>query len=108
MAMSIFHRATGIAAYFGILLLVIWLGAAAAGPEAYARIAGLFGSWLGILVLIGISWANIHHAIGGIRHIVWDTGAALDRPKRLMWAQATLAGSFTLTILLWLVIYLRG
>ena len=108
MAMSIFHRATGIAAYFGILLLVIWLGAAAQGAEAYDRVAGLFGSWLGLLVLIGVSWALFHHAIGGVRHIVWDTGMALDRPKRMLWAQATLAGSFSLTVLLWLAVYLGG
>jgi succinate dehydrogenase / fumarate reductase cytochrome b subunit len=106
MAMSIAHRISGMAAYFGIILLVVWLGAAASGPENYALVAGLFGSWIGILVLVLLSWAIIHHAIGGVRHMVWDTGRSLDRTSRMLWAQATLAGSVSLTILLWLLIYL--
>ena len=36
MALSIVHRATGIALYFGTLLLAWWLIAAASGPGAYA------------------------------------------------------------------------
>ncbi|MGQ4273683.1 succinate dehydrogenase, cytochrome b556 subunit [Terrihabitans sp. B22-R8] len=108
MAMSIAHRITGMIAYLGIILLVVWLGALAQGREAYERVAGLYGSWIGIVVLIGLSWAIIHHAIGGVRHIVWDTGRGVDRPTRMLWAQATLVLSVALTILLWLVIYLRG
>ena len=40
MAMSIVHRITGIALYFGTLLLVWWLIATASGPGAYANIQG--------------------------------------------------------------------
>ena len=35
MALSIVHRATGVALYFGTLLLAWWLIAAASGPGAY-------------------------------------------------------------------------
>src|SRR5579864_5337909 len=38
MALSIVHRATGIAPYFGTLLLAWWLIAAASGPTAYAHV----------------------------------------------------------------------
>ena len=50
----------------------------------------------------------IHHAIGGIRHIVWESGIGLDRAGRFLWAQATLAGSLVLTALLWLFILVGG
>jgi succinate dehydrogenase / fumarate reductase cytochrome b subunit len=105
MAMSIFHRATGCIAYFVVPAVVLYLWAVSAGPDAYETIASLAGSWLGILFLIGLSWSLIHHAIGGIRHIVWDTGANLDRASRFLWAKGTLIGSIALTALLWLVIF---
>ena len=40
MAMSIVHRITGVALYFGTLLLAWWLIAAASGPAAYANVQG--------------------------------------------------------------------
>ena len=43
MMMSIVHRITGAALYFGTLLLVWWLLAAAAGPNAYADGAVVHG-----------------------------------------------------------------
>jgi len=106
MAMSIAHRATGMALYFAVPLIALFLGALAAGPAAYDLLARIAGSWFGILVLIGLSWALIHHAIGGIRHIVWDTGTGLDRTSRFLWAQGTLVGSVVLTVLLWLFVFL--
>jgi succinate dehydrogenase / fumarate reductase cytochrome b subunit len=106
MAMSIFHRVTGCIAYFVVPAVVLYLWAVAAGPDAYESLAACAGSWVGTLVLIGLSWALIHHAIGGIRHIVWDTGANLDRKSRFLWAQGTLAGSIALTLVLWLLIFL--
>ena len=51
MAMSIAHRATGIANYAGTVLLVIWLGAAASGQEALNLVNEIYGSWFGQLVL---------------------------------------------------------
>lgn len=108
MAMSIVHRVTGSALYAAMPLVAIYLWAVADGAESYDVLVRLAGSWLGQLVLIGLSWALIHHAIGGIRHVVWDTGAGLDRASRFLWAQMTLLGSVALTVLLWLTIYLGG
>ena len=67
MAMSIVHRATGVALYFGTLLLVWWLLATASGPQAYATFQGFIGSWFGRLILFGYTWALIHHLLGGAR-----------------------------------------
>ncbi len=104
MAMSIAHRFSGAAAYFAAPLLVLWLLAAAQGPEAYATLSGIYGSWFGIIVLIGVSWAVIHHTIGGVRHMVWDAAIGMDKKSRTLWAQGTLVGSVVLTALVWLAI----
>jgi succinate dehydrogenase / fumarate reductase cytochrome b subunit len=108
MAMSIAHRLSGMAVYFAVPLLALYLWAVADGRASYDLLAACAASWLGILALIGLSWAVIHHAIGGIRHIVWDSGIGVDRAGRVLWAQGTLAGSVALTVVLWLVIFLGG
>ncbi|WAC28714.1 succinate dehydrogenase, cytochrome b556 subunit [Ancylobacter sp. SL191] len=106
MMMSIVHRVTGVGLYFGTLLLVIWLVAAATSPEAFATVNAVYGSWIGLLVLVGFSWALIHHAIGGIRHFIWDTGAGFGPESRELLARITIGGSIALTILLWVTIWL--
>jgi succinate dehydrogenase / fumarate reductase cytochrome b subunit len=106
MMMSIVHRITGAALYFGTLLLAWWLIAAASGPNAYANAEWFIGSLIGRLVLLGYTWALIHHMLGGIRHLIWDTLHGIEPPEREMLTLATLIGSVTLTLLVWAVGYL--
>lgn len=105
MMMSIVHRITGTALYFGTILMVYWLLAAASGPQAYNTAMDLFGSFLGRLVLFGFTWALLHHMLGGMRHFIWDTGRGFGERERNWLARATLAGSLALTVILWLVGY---
>jgi succinate dehydrogenase / fumarate reductase cytochrome b subunit len=104
--MSIVHRITGGALYFGLLLLVWWLTAAAAGPNAYASVQWFMETWLGRLILFGYTWALIHHMLGGIRHLIWDLGRGFGPAEREWLAAANLIGSIGLTILIWFVGYL--
>jgi succinate dehydrogenase / fumarate reductase cytochrome b subunit len=103
MAMSILHRITGTALYFGIVLLIWWIAAAAGSPEYFALARSVLGSWFGLLVLFGFTWALFHHMLGGIRHLIWDTGRLMDRQSSTRLAWATLAGSVLLTVLAWAV-----
>ncbi len=103
MAMSIVHRITGIGLYFGTLLLTGWLVAAASGLAYFDFVNGVLGSWFGLIVLFGYTWAIIHHMFGGVRHLIWDTGTGLGKPARDIIATATLVGSIALTILVWVV-----
>lgn len=101
MAMSILHRITGAALFFGTLLLVIFLVALASGKTSFASVQAIYGSFLGKLVLFGYTWALFHHMCGGIRHFVWDTGAGFERETRFRLGWATLIGSLGLTVLAW-------
>src|SRR6185369_768670 len=74
MTMSIIHRITGAALYFGTLLVAWWLIAASTSQHYFEFVNWLFGSWIGRLVLLGYTWALLHHMLGGVRHLVWDTG----------------------------------
>jgi succinate dehydrogenase / fumarate reductase cytochrome b subunit len=106
MAMSIAHRVTGVGLYFGTALLAWWLIAAASGPNAYGSFQAAAGSWIGRLVLLGYTWALLHHMLGGIRHLIWDLGYWLEPGKRDQIARATIYGSAALTVLVWIVAYL--
>jgi succinate dehydrogenase / fumarate reductase cytochrome b subunit len=104
--MSGFHRISGFALYFGMLLLAWWLIAAAVGPNAYSNFQWFIGSWIGRLVLFGYSWALIHHMLGGIRHLIWDTGRGFEPSERELLARATIIGSIALTLIVWVIGYL--
>ena len=101
MVMSIVHRITGAALYFGSLLLAGWLIAAAMGPEAFEQANVLFGSLIGRLILFGYTWALIHHMLGGVRHFIWDTGRGLDIPTADMLCWASIILSVGLTAAIW-------
>ncbi len=107
--LSIAHRLTGVALTFGTLLLTWWLVAISSGPEAYATVNDFFGSLVGRFLLFVFSWGLIHHMLGGIRHLIWDTGRGLDKTSIEIFAWATLIGSTVLTLVLWIAGYwLRG
>jgi succinate dehydrogenase / fumarate reductase, cytochrome b subunit len=101
MTMSILHRVTGTANYFGSLLLAAWLISAVMGEEQFNAVSSFLASPVGLIVLFGLSWSVIHHMLGGIRHFVWDTlrGFELRNVRLLSWG--TIFGSLTLTALLW-------
>lgn len=101
MAMSIVHRITGVANYVGTLLLVLWLGAAAVGGEAYELVTALFGSWIGHVVLFGYTWSLFHHMLGGLKHFVWDSGNMLDPSGREVIVRIQVIGGILLTLVAW-------
>jgi succinate dehydrogenase / fumarate reductase cytochrome b subunit len=105
MMMSILHRITGIALYGGSILLVWWFLAAAQSDAYFDLVQSFFGHWFGRLLLFGFTWALIHHAIGGLRHFVWDLGRGFKLTTVEWMARASLAGSIILTVLLWVIAY---
>ena len=109
MTTSIVHRITGGALYFGTLLVAWWLIAAATSREHFDFASWVFGSWIGQLVLFGYTWALMQHLLGGVRHLIWDTGVGLEKHTASKIAWATVFGSVVLTLLVWVVGYmLRG
>jgi len=109
MVMSIVHRLTGAALYAGTLLLATWLVAVASGERAFALVNALFAHPLGMLLLFGYSWVLLHHLLGGVRHLIWDSGRGFRiwQVNALSWL--TLIGSVCLTVVMWVVgLYLKG
>lgn len=102
MAMSILHRITGATLYLGTLLVAWWLFAAAHSESYYNVALGIMGSWLGKLVLLGYTWAVLHHMFGGLRHLIWDTGRGFDLKTVNFLSWATIIASLATTAAIWL------
>lgn len=93
---------TGVALGLGAVLLVWWLAAAAAGPDAFGTVQAVSGSWLGCLVLVGFTWALFYHLCNGIRHLFWDAGFGFELSTARMSGYLTALASVVLTALAWL------
>jgi succinate dehydrogenase / fumarate reductase cytochrome b subunit len=116
MAVSIVHRATGVAnAIGGAILFVWWLTALAGGEKSYAAFVDLMTSdatgrlnWLPALVLIGLTWTFLQHLCSGVRHLILDTGAGYELARNRTGAIATFLVSIALTVVIWAMIFTRG
>lgn len=103
MVVSILHRITGAGlSIVGLAVLTWWLMAIAGGEESYATFSKAASYWLGIVVLIGLTWAFLQHLFSGIRHLIMDTGMGFELKANKTSAVLTVVGSVVLTIVLWL------
>ena len=99
--LSILHRAAGVWLSIGTIVLVWWLIAAASTPEAFDAVAEFLDSWFGLVLLLGWSVALFYHLCNGIRHLVWDTGHALDLRSTYLGGWLVLGGTAALTLIAW-------
>jgi succinate dehydrogenase / fumarate reductase, cytochrome b subunit len=108
LASSIFNRLTGLVLSVGLLLLVYWLMAIAAGPTAFARALRLLSLPAAKLAYAALTVAFCYHLIAGIRHLVWDTGHALERAQSRLSAYLVVAVSLALVLLIAWYAWLSG
>ena len=71
----------------------------ASGPAAYAEAQWFFGSWIGVLVLVGWTWSLFFHLCNGIRHLFWDAGYGFDLPTTYRSGWTVVAASAALTVI---------
>ncbi len=104
MALSILHRATGVALVFGLLLLVWWLVALAQGEAAFATVRAVTGSPLGVLALFVLTLVLFYHLANGVRHLVWDAGFGFDKETARQSGVFVVVAAVGLTLLTWLAV----
>lgn len=103
--LSITHRATGVVLSIGTLLLVYWLLALAAGPQAFETARGFFVSWIGRLLLLAMTFSLFFHLCNGIRHLFWDIGKGFELKTVYASGKAVVGGALVLTLLSWIAAY---
>jgi succinate dehydrogenase / fumarate reductase cytochrome b subunit len=101
---SIMHRVSG-AFLFMLLPLLLWvLHQSLANPNAYQLAQVFLHHPLAKLICLAVTWAYLHHACAGIRHLALDAHYGL----RLNYARATsravliISGLLTLRMGIWL------
>ena len=105
MLVSILHRVTGGAlTVAGLAVLTWWLLAIADGPQAYADFTRVATHPVGLVVLIGLTWAFFQHLLSGVRHLTMDAGAAFEIQTNKRFAILTIVGALLLTALVWVPI----
>ena len=104
-SLSILHRATGVFLALGLLALGYWLVSLSGGEESYAVAATLFAGPVGLLFLLGWTFAFLYHLLNGVRHLFWDVGRGFERAQRHASGWFVILGSIALTLCLWGLIW---
>jgi succinate dehydrogenase / fumarate reductase, cytochrome b subunit len=106
--LSILNRITGILLSACAVVLVVWLVAAARGPQTYAPVQAAMASRIGRIVLFGATFSFFLHLCGGIRHLVWDTVHGFELRSIYISGWAVVAASVLLTVAAWAISALMG
>ena len=101
--LSIANRISGVVTSLVAVGLVLWLFAAAAGPQTYAAVQGALTSPLGQIGLVIAIFAFFLHLCGGIRHLAWDAVYGFDLAVIYASGWAVVAASIALTVATWIV-----
>jgi succinate dehydrogenase / fumarate reductase, cytochrome b subunit len=99
--LSILNRITGIFLSACAVVLVVWLVAAAWGPQTYAPVQATIASRTGRIVLFGATFAFFLHLCGSIRHLVWDTVHGFELRSIYISGWSVVGASVLLTIAAW-------
>ena len=102
---SILHRVSG-ALMFLLLPFVIWLFDKSVSSEisydsftsAFVAGIGFLPGWFVKLVVLGLIWGYLHHAIAGARHLWMDATHSVSKDQGHSSALVTLVLSIVLTL----------
>jgi succinate dehydrogenase / fumarate reductase cytochrome b subunit len=108
MMTSIVHRATGIALAVGSLLVVAGLMHLASGEESFNHYRAIIGSPVGMILLLGWTWALFYHLCNGVRHLIQDAGLGYEIPQFVRSSWLSVLGSVVLTVLVWTYVLTAG
>lgn len=108
MALSIYHRATGILLSVGLFLLVGWLFALAQGAAAHAAFSRFAASWPVRLALVLLLVCFCYHLANGIRHLFWDLGKGMERHQARTSARVVLGVTALTSALLVYLFFFNG
>lgn len=106
--LSILHRLTGAALAVGLLALSYWLSALAGGPSPYESAMRVMSGPIGLIVMIGWTFAFTYHLLNGVRHLFWDAGYGFEKTARHASGWFAVLGALVLTVGVWLLVWFGG
>jgi len=97
---SILHRASGALLFLSIPVVLFLLETSLASEAGFATVKQALGGGLAKLVLLGLSWALLHHFFAGLRYLAMDMHYCINLQQTRRSSMAVLAASLSLTVLL--------
>jgi succinate dehydrogenase / fumarate reductase cytochrome b subunit len=101
---SIFHRVTGAGLSLAIPVVLFVLMLSLRSAEDFADVADFLSGGFGLLIVLALVWAVLHHLLAGLRHLGFDIGwgEAKERARLSAWgvlfAALGLTGIFALGV----------
>lgn len=102
---SILHRISGASIFLMLPFLLYLLQESLRSEISFAHFAGVVDNAFVKLILLGLSWAYLHHFTAGIRHLFMDNHIALDKVASQKTARWVLVISLALTALVGLKLF---
>ena len=100
---SISHRITGIINILVITLICFWVAFLLLGENNYEIVKIFLQSFFGKFLAIGIIWSFSFQILAEIRHLLMDLGYGFELKLSKISGLIVIFGSFTLTILIYLL-----
>ncbi len=93
------HRVSGLGLFLLLPFLIYLLQLSLAGtPQSHEQFSALTGNLFIKLILLGLSWAYLHHFCAGIRFLLMDMHIGVDKIPSQKSAKAVYAVSLLLTV----------
>ena len=102
---SILHRVSGAGLFLFLPFLLYLLQESLRSEISYGHFAGIVDNWFAKIILLGLSWAYLHHFTAGVRHLFMDNHLALDKDAAQKTARWMLIISLVLTALVGLKLF---
>lgn len=102
---SILHRVSGAGMFLMLPFLLYLLQESLRSEISFAHFAGVVDNVFVKIILLGLSWAYLHHFTAGIRHLFMDNHMALDKDASQRTARWVLVISLALTVLVALKLF---
>jgi len=102
---SILHRISGFVLFLSLPFLLYLFQQSIVSEISFAHWSGIVSNPLTKIVLLGLSWAYLHHFCAGVRHLFMDNHMALDKDASQRTARWVLVVAVALTVLVALKLF---
>lgn len=96
---SILHRVSGLALFFALPILLCLLQSSLQSPETYMQLTTVLAHPLVKLMLLGLSWAFLHHFCAGLRYLAIDLHAVRNLAEARSSSKIVIGVSLLLTVI---------
>jgi succinate dehydrogenase / fumarate reductase cytochrome b subunit len=102
---SILHRISGLGLFLMLPFLLYLFQESLRSEISFEHFKGVVDNGFAKVLLLGLSWAYLHHFTAGIRHLFMDNHMALDKDASQKTARWVLVISLALTVLVGLKMF---